>query len=403
MDDRNKETITIAYADCFSGVSGDMFLGALLAAGLPEEVLRQELARLKLADFSLKIITRDKATVMATRLEVETGEAGQERSFKTIRKIISESGLAAAVKEKSIAVFTLLAAAEARVHGCRVEDVHFHELGGLDTIIDIVGAAVGLVHLGIDHLISSPLPMPRGWIECRHGKLPLPAPAVCEILKGVPVYGVSHEQELVTPTGAALLKALSRGFGQFPSMIVQAVGYGAGTRELKGQPNLFRLVIGNCLPAAEAQEIQVIEANLDDWSPETFPYLSEKLFALGALDVILIPVQMKKGRPGFLLKLISTPERAWEIKRCILAETTTIGLRFRDEKRMTLPRELGAVASAWGLLRVKKVETPAGPVLYPEYEDCKRVASTNGLTLKEVYEEVKRRRPDEFIRDEGER
>ena len=218
---------------------------------------------------------------------------------------------------------------------------------------------------------------------------PCPRPAVCELLQGVPTYGVELSQELVTPTGAAIVKALATGYGPMPPMTMTGVGYGAGSQELaNGQPNLLRLIIGTARIAVEAQEVEVIETHLDDWSPETFPYLSERLFALGALDVALIPIQMKKGRPGFLLRVICDRAAALAIKECILSETTAIGLRFRTEQRWTLPREGGTVPTRWGAVRVKKVTTPTGEVLTPEYEDCKRVATTNNVPIKEVYAEV---------------
>ena len=391
------EKTQIAYADCFSGVSGDMFLGALIDVGLPLETLQAKLTKLDLEKFTLRSIKQQDQSISSTRLVIESEKSDTVRAWKDIRLLIRQSNLENKVKEKSLQIFTCLAEAEARIHDCDTDEVHFHEIGGLDSIIDIVGAAIGLDYFGIDRLITSPLPMPRGFIRCDHGMLPLPPPAVCEILNNVPVYGSSIEQELVTPTGAAIVKSLSSDFGDFPAMKISRTGYGAGSRKLPGDiPNLFRLVIGYERKVEEIQEVEAIETNLDDWSPESYPYLCEQLFSAGALDVTLVPVHMKKGRPGFLLSVIANPAQAWEIKRCILSETTSIGLRFRREKRMTLPRETGTVKTTWGPVQAKRVETPSGYALYPEYEDCRRVALENKVPLKDVYLEVNRCSPEEF-------
>lgn len=391
---------TIAYIDCFSGISGDMFLGALLDAGLPLAELQRQLALLGLDSCTLSVGKKACGAIAATTLSVQSGESHPHRTLADIHRLITASSLAEPVQTTALAIFSLLAEAEAKVHGRPVETVHFHEVGGIDSIIDIVGAAIGLAVLKITSLHCAPLPMPRGWVHCAHGLLPLPAPAVCELLQGVPTYGVELNQELVTPTGAAIVKALATAYGPMPPMTITEVGYGAGSRELSNsQPNLLRLVLGTARPVVEAQEVEVIETHLDDWSPETFPYLSERLFALNALDVALIPIQMKKGRPGFLVRVICDRTASLAIKECILSETTAIGLRFRTEQRWTLPRESGTVPTRWGEVRVKKVTTPAGEVLTPEYEDCKRVASANNVPLKEVYAEVGRAEGKTFKRD----
>lgn len=390
----------VAYLDCFSGVSGDMLLGAFLDAGLPESVLRQELSGLGLSGYKLLISRKDSRHLRATRIEVETLAPQPVRTLVSIRDLLITSGMADRLKKIAFLVFETLARAEARVHGVSMEDVHFHEVGAVDAIIDVVGATIGLAHFKIEQLICSPLPLSHGWVSCAHGRLPLPAPAVCEILKDVPVYGVALDQELVTPTGAALVKALSHGFGPFPCMTMKQVGYGAGSRERSDAlPNLLRLVIGEACAVAETQSVEVIETNIDDWTPEGFPFLSERLFESGALDVALIPMQMKKGRPGFLLRVISIPELAFELKRLILSESTAIGLRYHREERLTLPRLLGRVSTAFGDVQVKLVETPAGPVLYPEYEDCRRLAREQGVFLREIYQAVARCGLNDFIGD----
>ena len=382
---------TIAYIDCFSGISGDMFLGALLDAGLPLAELQSQLALLGLDGYTMSVGKKSCGAIAATTLSVQSGESHPHRNLTDIRQLITASRLAEPVQATALAIFSLLAEAEARVHGRTVETVHFHEVGGIDAIVDIVGVAIGLAALKITQLHCAPLPMPSGWVRCAHGLLPLPAPAVCELLQGVPTYGVELSQELVTPTGAAIVKTLATGYGPMPPMTITGVGYGAGSQELSnGQANLLRLILGTARPVVEAQEVEVIETHLDDWSPETFPYLSEQLFSLNALDVALIPIQMKKGRPGFLLRVICDRAAALAVKECILSETTAIGLRFRTEQRWTLPREGGTIPTRWGEVRVKKVTTPAGKVLTPEYEDCKRVAIEHHVPLKEVYAEVGR-------------
>ncbi|MFH1217092.1 MAG: nickel pincer cofactor biosynthesis protein LarC [Pseudomonadota bacterium] len=388
----------IAYTDTFSGISGDMFLGALIDAGLPFDKLKNELAALPLDGYR---ITADKTAengLSATRINISVNHDLHHRSWRTIRKLLEESGLGERIREKALDIFSKLAEAEAKVHGCAPDEVHFHEVGGVDSIIDITGAAIGIDYFGIDHLISSPLPLSHGWVQCAHGRLPLPAPAVCELVKEMDVYGVDLKQELVTPTGAAIMKSCCRGFGPFPPMRIMQVGYGAGMRKIDdGRPNLLRLVIGESFAAKEAQEVEVIETHLDDWQPEGYPYLSELLFAKGALDAAIIPIQMKKGRPGFLLRVVAEPALSWELQRIILDETSAIGLRFRKESRWTLPRQSGFIATPLGPVAVKKVTTPSGKeVLYPEYEDCRKVASEKKIPLREIYGMVGGAHPDSF-------
>jgi pyridinium-3,5-bisthiocarboxylic acid mononucleotide nickel chelatase len=392
----------IAYLDCFSGISGDMLLGALLDAGLPLEALLQDLQRLGLTGFTLERRSVQQGALRGTGLQVALAQEQPQRSWRDIRALLVQGDLAPRVREKALKVFAALAAAEAGVHGCSAEEVHFHEVGAVDALVDIVGACIGLEYFGVSELVTSPLPLARGWVSCAHGLLPLPAPAVCVLLQGVPTHGDDSAQELVTPTGAALAKALSNRFGPFPAMIIEKVGYGAGSRQLPaGRPNLLRLVLGKAAMIEECQEVEVIETHLDDWSPEGYPFLSELLFARGALDVAIAPLQMKKGRPGFLLRVVAAPAAAWELKRCLLTETTAIGLRYRRENRWTLPRETGTVETRWGPLQVKKVATPAGPRVRPEYEDCCRLAREQNLPLADIYAEAARLDPAVFRPDGG--
>ncbi len=391
----------IAYLDCFAGISGDMLLGALLDAGLPETVLQGQLATLNLQGFSLSYQERQTGPLRGTRVEINIAQDQQpHRSLTDIRAILAQSTLSEPVRQCALQIFTILAEAEARVHGCDIDTVHFHEVGGMDAIIDIVGAAIGFAHLGIHKVVCSSLPMPHGWVTCAHGQLPLPAPAVCEILTGVPVYGTHFNRELVTPTGAALVKGIATDFGPMPPMTITKVAYGCGKREHNnGQPNLLRLIIGQGQEVNEAQTVEVIETHLDDWNPEGFPYLTEQLFAAGALDVALIPIQMKKGRPGFLLRVIGDKATTLALKQLILSETSAIGLRFRNEQRLTLPRSSGWVKTVFGKTRVKRLEAPNGIFLSPEYEDCKRIAAEEKVPLRTVYEAVQRATPEDFQED----
>lgn len=379
----------IAYADCFSGASGDMLLAALLDAGLDEQLLRQELGKLAIGPFELRLSNATPSGIKATRVEVIPGADQQFRHLDTLLEILRTSSLHPKVITTSSAVLTALAQAEAKVHGLPIEAVHFHEVGAVDTIVDVVGVVAGLHLLGITRLICSPLPWPRGFVNCAHGRLPLPAPAVCELLTGAPVYPVELTQELVTPTGAALLATLATDFGPLPAMTIEGCGYGAGSQTLEnGQPNLLRLIIGQ--PAHPEQEVEIIETHLDDWNSEGFPHLCDLLLQQGALDVSLTPMLMKKGRPGQLLRIICFPAQGAALKQTILNETTAIGLRFHRQQRLTLPRQQVEIDSPWGKMMAKQVQAPTGAVIYPEYEECRRIALEAGIPLQQVYHAVYR-------------
>ena len=391
LGDNNKNINKIAYLDCFSGISGNMLLGALLHAGLPEEVLRTSLDALQIPDWQLEIGHNTVSGLQACCVRVQAQQTTNHRHLHQIRAILEQSALPKTVINRSIAVFTRLAEAEAHVHGTTVEKIHFHEVGAVDALIDIVGVISGFHYLGIKQITCSPLPMPGGWVSCQHGKLPLPAPAVCELLKKIPVYGDSLAQELVTPTGAALAAELCSAFGPMPPMTLEQTGYGAGTMLRKdGRPNILRLMIGRCPAAEEVQQVEIIETHLDDWNPELWPHVSEKLMEAGALDVSLVPIQMKKGRPGFLLRLIGDPAHGTRLKEIILNETSSIGLRFHTMQRMTLPREIMEVDTPWGPVQAKKVETAAGSRVTPEFEDCRRLAEEQDIPLQKIYAAVAR-------------
>lgn len=378
-----------AYLDCFSGVSGDMLLGALLHAGLQEGTLREQLARLNLHDAGLELQVTDRQSIGCVKVTISERRRQELRTFPAIRQILDSSGLDPAIRGRSLAVFQALAEAEAKVHTIPVEQVHFHEIGALDTIFDVVGTVIGLHHLGISKLIVSPLPLGGGFVHCAHGMLPLPAPATCELLHGVPTYGVDIQKELVTPTGAALVKVLADDFGPLPAMAIARVGYGAGTHVLpNNQPNLLRLLIGTSSESSEAQTVTIIETRLDDWNPEHFPYLCDLLLERGALDVSLSTCQGKKGRPGFQLQVICAHADSGRLQDTVLSETTAIGLRYRREQRRTLPRKRITIPTPWGEIEAKQVATPRGEVIYPEYEECRRTALLKGIPLDEVYRTV---------------
>ena len=382
--------MTIAYLDCFSGISGDMLLAAFLDAGMPEEYLRQQLASLPLTGYELTVTTIHDQGIGARQLTVDCAGAQPLRHLHDLTAIIAQSTLAPALKDRAMAVLAALAEAEATVHGVRVEDIHFHEVGAVDTIVDIAGALIAYEYFGIKRLVVSPLPMGRGFVDCAHGRLPLPAPAVCRLLQGLPVYGVNIERELITPTGAALVKILADDFGPMPTMRLDAVGYGAGARRpAAGEPpNLLRLSLGKGQAGDSPDEVRILTTNLDDWQSETFPYLAESLLRAGALDVSLTPILMKKGRPGYALQVMCRREMAATLENIIFKETTAIGLRYRDEPRRILPRQSVQVTTPWGALTAKKVSLPEGERIYPEYEECRKLAERTGQPIAAIYQAV---------------
>jgi uncharacterized protein (TIGR00299 family) protein len=364
----------IAYADCFSGVSGDMFLAALLDAGLPLEVLEDGIAKLNLPEqVELHLTETHKGALRACDLEVIVPHSHQHRHLSDILAILSASQLSERVKQTAARIFTLLAEAEASVHGEPVEHVHFHEVGALDSIVDVTGAAIGLEALGIERLFASPLPYGAGTIESAHGLLPLPAPATLAVLRmaQAPLTPSAAQVELVTPTGAAILGALAT-FAR-PDFVLSAVGVGAGKRDLVW-PNLMRLMIGET-PTDEPSEMVQLETNIDDMNPQFYGYIMEKLFSAGALDVFLTPIQMKKNRPGTLLGVIALRRDEAALAELILRETTTLGLRVQPVGRFEARRAFGSIHTAFGELTVKqKILNDQVVQSVPEYEDCVRLA-----------------------------
>jgi pyridinium-3,5-bisthiocarboxylic acid mononucleotide nickel chelatase len=442
----------IAYLDCFSGISGDMFLGALVDAGVSPKVLEDTVAALDIGAH-LKISRVTRAGISATKVDVYANgekdlprevfweqherdhghghahrhshdhhdrhpgeisqprdsaaftlqntvavqpEHSQGRGLTEIRKIIQRATISAGAKTTAIRIFEALGEAEAEIHNTTIEQVHFHEVGAVDALVDIVCAAVGAEALAVDEWICSPLNVGGGTVKCAHGTLPVPAPATLKLLRDAPVYSSGPQVELVTPTGAAIVKTLVNRFASFPSIKVDYAGYGAGSRDFPQHPNLLRITVGEAivqsahtLPTASDETITVLEANLDDLSPQVLAYAMERLLAEGALDVFSVPVQMKKSRAGALLTVLAKTEDADRLSRMIFAETTTLGVRRREEQRQILSRRWERVETTWGPVRIKIANMNGNVSNYaPEYEDCRTLAETKRVPLRTVMQEA---------------
>jgi len=471
----------IAYLECFSGMSGDMFLGALVDAGVSPELFRKMVVGLDLGA-GLEISKVNRSSITATKVDVfvhgekelpreeffggeehghqhdhehdhahrhsdreahahqhpadptvsRTGASaphehehlhdhklanghqhkrGDEhprgRGLKEIKRIIARAAISERAKTTATAIFDALGAAEAKIHGVDIESIHFHEVGAVDAIVDIVGAAVGADALGVDEIVCSPLNVGGGTVKCAHGEFPVPAPATVELLKGVPIYSSGIQKELVTPTGAAIVKTLATRFGQVPEIKIEKAGYGAGSRDIAGYPNVVRLVVGEAVPNrdlpiktafaskvgehATVETITVLEANLDDLNPQVFGYVMDRLLEQGALDVFGMPVQMKKNRPGTLLTVLCKLEDADKLTHLIFTETTTLGVRQREERRRVLARRWVSVGTPWGDVRMKIASMNGTVTNYaPEYEDCRKIAEEKQVPLKTVMQEAVR-------------
>ncbi len=418
----------IAYLECFAGISGDMFLGALLDAGVPAQVLHDAVAALDIGA-SLKIEKVDRSGISCTKAHVleeeifaESHESPSQqkslentaysqhpktqhlhktghphtheevyshgRSLTAIRALIQAAPLAEPIRQTAIRTFELLGESEAKIHNVPVDEIHFHEVGAVDAIVDIVAASAGIHHLQIGAWYCSPLNVGGGMVVCAHGTFPVPAPATADLLRGLPTYSAHVQQELVTPTGAALVRAVEPTFGQQPAMRVEQIGYGAGTRNPKGFPNVLRLSIGEsseAIASASEETVTVIETALDDLSPQVLAYVAETALAKGALDVMLTPVTMKKGRPGTLLTVLCNEAESELLQRLILSETSTLGLRIRQDRRAVLERRHEIVSTEYGEIRMK-VGSLSGAVLNvaPEFEDCRAAAVQYGVPVKQV-------------------
>lgn len=385
--------MTLAYFDCFSGISGDMTLGALVDAGLPIEVLRSELAKLKLPGYEITSEKVKRSGLSATKIHVVLDKKEQPaRHLSDIEKIINSATLFPAVKQKSLSIFHRLAEVEAKVHGTTPDKVHFHEVGAVDAIVDIVGSVIGLEHLGITEIIGSPVNVGSGTIHTAHGKLPVPAPATAELLTGIPLYSSSITFELTTPTGAAIISTLASSFGPLPQMTMNRIAYGAGNKDIPGQPNVLRLMIGEPVSAYEEDTSIVIESNIDDMNPQIYGHLIDTLMARGAHDVYLTPIIMKKGRPAILLSVLTDKSKSTEILDTIFRETTSIGVRIQEVGRKKLSREVRTVETPYGKIRIK-ISKRGDEIMTvtPEYDDCKRLAEEKQVPLKTVMDEAKAR------------
>jgi len=376
-----------AYLDCFSGISGDMFLGALLDAGLPFETLKAALQTLPLEGYRLEMQREERGHLFGTRFLVGVDKEKQvERGIRDIKKIIEAGHLSNGVKKNSMEVFEAIASEEGKIHNRPPEEIHFHEVGAADSIIDIVGTFVGIEFLGIGFITASSLPLGSGFTETEHGTIPLPAPATVALLKGISVYDSGLRHELVTPTGAALVKRLAGSFGVMPPMIVENIGYGVGGRNLPDRPNLLRILIGRDQTEDHVETIVMLEANLDDTNPEWMGFIMDRLFEAGALDVVFYPGQMKKNRPGILVQVMAHPQKRDELMDILFRESTTLGIRFRYCQRKVLQRSIDEIDSPWGKILAKKITRPDGSFFFqPEYEACKKIAEKHGLPIKEVY------------------
>jgi uncharacterized protein (TIGR00299 family) protein len=433
----------VAYLECFSGISGDMFLGALVDAGVPPHLLEQTVEALKVGA-RLEISRVMRSGISATKVDVwvdgekdlpreeywakqnehaasardddhahehehhhEHQHAHEQdhpkqshghshgRGLVEIWEIIGRSGISDTARKNAASIFEALGGAEAKIHATSIEEVHFHEVGAVDAIVDVVCAAVGAEALGVDEIICSPLNVGGGMVQCAHGTFPVPAPATVELLKDAPVYSSGVQAELVTPTGAAIVKTLARRFAAFPNMKIEKSGYGAGARDFPGHPNVVRLTVGEAastLAAKTASDtVTVLEANLDDLNPQVFGYVMDRLLEEGALDAFGMPVQMKKNRPGTLLTVLCKPEDSARLTQLIFTETTTLGVRRREEVRQTLARRWESVVTPWGEVRIKIASMNGTVTNYaPEYEDCRRIAAEHHVPLKAVIQEAAR-------------
>jgi uncharacterized protein (TIGR00299 family) protein len=382
----------IAYFDCFSGASGDMILGSLIDAGFSQEKLNEELKKLSVDNYEVDSKKVLRSAITGTKFDVtiqedtRNDEHHKRRTLKDISRLINESSLSESVKRDSIRIFENLANAEAKVHNTLPEDVHFHEVGAVDSIVDIVGVVIAIDGLKIENIYFSPIRTGTGFVKCHHGQFPVPAPATIEILKGHHVTGTNIQRELTTPTGAAILTTLGVNVEMCPEIILQQVGYGAGSHEIPQIPNLLRVMIGETTTVGEQDEVWMVETNIDDMPGEHFGYLLEKILDAGALDGFLTPVQMKKSRPGTLISILVDDEYLSKVERIIFEQSTTFGIRKYKVNRKKLNRKFVDVKTEYGMIKVK-IGVLNGCIknITPEYEDCRKIADAKELPLKLVY------------------
>ena len=377
----------VAYLDCATGISGDMLLGALIDVGWPEQRLRELIGKLKIGDVQLKVDRVSKRGITATQVNVLSSSHQPHRGLHDLTTIVLNADLPQSIQQRAIAALQLLAEAESQVHGVPIDRIHFHEVGAVDTIVDIVGALVGFSELQIEGVHSSALPWSRGTVKTEHGVLPVPPPAVALLLRDVPVVGVDIEGETVTPTGAVLARTITKQFGTMPAMTVERVGYGAGQRDWPDRPNVLRLTIGESAGTGlQVEQLSVLSCNIDDMNPQWYEPLMKELNEAGALDVWLTPVHMKKNRPGTMIDVLCQPANAEKLRALLLRHTSTLGVRETSVARYSLPREIQTVQTQYGPIRLKVATLPDGShKASPEHDDCAARAAENGVTIGEVW------------------
>ena len=380
----------IAYFDCISGIAGDMILGALLHCGMPLDFLRSELEKLHVHGFELREKQVVHSGIAAVHVDVVTEHQHEHRHLSHILHIIESSALSGRVKNQAARIFTRLAEAEAKAHGAAPEEVHFHEVGALDAIVDVVGACIGLEYFQADTVVSTPLRLGTGTVKCAHGSMPVPVPAVVELTRGVPATRTMIEGELTTPTGAAILTTLASSYGPVEEFIVEHVGYGAGTKVREELPNVLRISIGRVNGTYEIDHSLLLETNIDNMNPEVFGYLTDLLFEAGARDVYMTPIYMKKGRPGTLLSVITDESLVDGMFEILFRETTTLGVRIERVSRRKVKRESKTITTPFGEVRVKVAYGNGFERFAPEFEDCVRIAREKGIPLLSVYEIVRK-------------
>jgi uncharacterized protein (TIGR00299 family) protein len=404
LHSKKGEKMKVAFLDTFSGLSGDMIIGALISAGLPFDYLKSELSKLNLSGYELSVTSVQRKSITAIKFDVKILDHHLDedhhhhdehhhhhhnsRTYSEIIELINASSLNQNVKDISKKIFTVIGEAEAKIHNVKLEEVHFHEIGAIDSIVDIVGCAIGLDYFNIKKVLTSIVPLGRGFVETQHGRMPIPAPATIEILKDYPVTFLDLQFELTTPTGAGVIKALSSGLMNDKKVKISNIGYGAGSKDIPQLPNLFRILIGEFVESYSFDDSYIVETNIDDMNPEFYPFVIEKLLEAGAHDAYLIPVIMKKGRPGIILSTLCEAGLLDEVLKIIYKETTTLGVRIIKIDRRKLNRDSEFVETKFGKVKVKVVVTEYGKKYIPEFEECKKISIERDIPIADVYNEI---------------
>lgn len=387
----------ILYYDCFSGISGDMNLGAFIDLGVDKDYLIGELAKLSVCEYGIKVTRDIRKGISGTRVDVLTGESHHHRNMNDIREIINKSSLSENVKRISMDIFLKVAEAEAKVHGKSIEEIHFHEVGAVDSIVDIIGAAICFDFIKPDMVLSSPVETGSGFVKCAHGILPVPAPATAEILRGIPLKSMGIPFEATTPTGAAILSAFTNKFTEKKDFMINKIGYGIGHKDEGDVPNVLRVFLGEAFRKLEPQSDIIneraimIECNIDDMNPENYEYIMEKIFDQGIMDAYLTPIIMKKGRPAVKISVLCSTKRIGEVEKLLLSETSTLGVRRYEVDKDMLKRENCIIDTSFGSIRIKNAYYGGKMIKSkPEYDDCRKIALEKGIPLIEVYEQIKK-------------